>query len=152
LAHLQDDLKPEEASEVEGLVNQARDPGLVGPPPTPEPDATPPGPEPDQTPIAADLKRRIQHLLRQINQALASVGFDSNARKSVLTKFVQERFAAAAGQADQLADEVLRETATTPPPMTPVPVMPPIPQVTAPPLLIIIRPRHHSAGHSMKAR
>ena len=92
---------------------------------------TPRRPEPDATPIAADLKRRIQHLLRQINQALASVGFDSHARKSVLTKFVRERFSSVAGQADVLADEILRETTTTPPTVTPVPVPPVIPQVTA---------------------
>ena len=161
LAKIQDDLKPEEASEVEGLVNQARDPRLVvappGPepgvaPPGPEPDATPPRPEPDAIPIAADLKNRIQHLLRQINHALAAVGFDSNARKSVLTRFVRERFSTAAGQANELADEILQETTTTSPPMTPVPVTTLTPQVTATPLQIIIMPRHPFSGHSMKTR
>ena len=90
-------------------------------------------------------------MLRQINQALVSVGFDPQARKSVLTKFVRERFSSVAGQADDLADEILRETTTAPPTVMPVPVPPVIPHVTATPVQIIVVPHPHS-GHYLKAR
>jgi hypothetical protein len=161
LAQIEDDLKPEEASEVEGLVAQARNSRLVEvprrpdsdtTPPSPKPDATPRRTEPDAMPIAADLKGRVQHSLRRIDHALASVGFAPQARKSVLTKFVREQFSSVAGQADDLADEILLETTSAPPEVTPVPVPPVTPQVTATPVLIIVVPLHPFPGHSTRAR
>ena len=116
-AKITDNLTSTETKQITALVNRTLTPdeirdafrkaSLVAPATRPDPAGGGSGK------LTSDLRDRIVNLLRQINKALAPLGFDSNARKSVLTKFLGEKFANVATEAAPLIDQVIRDGPAT---------------------------------------
>ena len=108
------DLTPTESRQIGALVDRTRTPdeirkrledAMAGAKDRKDPTAT--------GKLTAELRDRILNLLRQINKALAPLGFDADARKAVLSKFVLDRFADVATDANALIDQVLRDGPST---------------------------------------
>lgn len=134
------DFKPTEGEQIGALVEQVRFNSL------------PSGNTETPTTVTPDLRQRILNLLRQINNALTSLGFDPGTRRATMAKFVVEKFAGASGESDTLIDQVLRESPQ--PPATPQPIVTTQPTLVAPAQVpvYVLTPTHPSWRHRFKRR